>query len=86
MLYSILYCIVINISTRVYYRDKIAQNRALLSSCLVSLSWPWSGPRRIRDEKSKQEMMAEFATVADAYESDEDMGASSSGGYGTSYD
>lgn len=39
-----------------------------------------------RDEKSKQEMMAEFAAVADAYDSDEDMGASSSGGYGTSYD
>lgn len=38
-----------------------------------------------RDEKSKQEMMAEFAAVADAYDSDEDMG-SSSGGYGTSYD
>ena len=38
-----------------------------------------------RDEKSKQQMMAEFAAVADAYDSDEDMGASS-GGYGTSYD
>ena len=37
-----------------------------------------------RDEKSKQEMMAEFANVADNYESDEDAGAS--GGYGTSYD
>lgn len=37
-----------------------------------------------RDEKSKQEMMAEFAAVADNYDSDEDTGAS--GGYGTSYD